>query len=101
MIQAYEDTYLPQVQVAQKIFGAMAFNGQLPVSSPPGFKIGEGLLTNAEGKLEFTLPEDAGINSDQCTKIDSLVEHAIIDTLFPGCQVLVALKSKVIYNKSF
>ncbi len=101
VIQAYEDTYLPQVQVAQKIFGAMAFNGQLPVSSPPGFKIGEGLLTNAEGKLEFTLPEDAGINSDQFNKIDSLVKHAIIDTLFPGCQVLVALKSKVIYNKSF
>ncbi len=101
VIEAYEDTWLPQIQVAQKIFGALDFSGKLPVSVPPDFNIGRGLPMQEENKLKFTLPEDAGIKSADLNRIDSLVLAAISDSIFPGCQVLVGLKGKVIYNKAF
>lgn len=101
VIQAYEDTYFPQMQVAQKIFGAMEFKGYLPVSSPPSFNRMDGLLTKEEGKLKFSFPEEVGIHSYSLNKIDTLVQAAIADSAFPGCQVLVALDSRIIYNKSF
>lgn len=101
IIEAYEDTYLPQMQVAQKVFGAMKFQGHLPVSVPEVFKLDEGLQTNAIGKLKFTLPEAVGMKSDQLNKIDSLVAYGISEKMFPGCQVVVAVRNNVIYNKSF
>lgn len=101
VVQGYEDTWLPQFQVAQKIFGADNFVGRLPVSSPPHFYLNEGLVSNTNGAISYTLPQAVGIDPSRLSPIDSLVEKAINDSVFPGCQVLIMKEGKVIYNKAF
>ncbi len=101
ILQAYEDTWWPQLQVAQKIFGAMECKGVLPVSVPPDFKIGDGLFREQVNKLRFTLPEEVGLKSAAFHEIDSMLSEAILDSVMPGCQVLMAIDGKVIYNKAF
>lgn len=101
VVQGYEDTYLPQWQVAQKIFGADNFYGRLPVSSPPYFYLNEGLVSKKNGAVAYTLPEAVGADPIRLAQIDSLVNVAIADSVFPGCQVLVMKDAQVIYNKAF
>ncbi len=101
LILAYEDTYLPQYLAAQKIFGAQEFSGRLPVSPASMYATGNGLSVTTTGRLKYTFPEETGIASSSLNSIDTIVKKAIADTVFPGCQVLVGLNGKVIYNKSF
>lgn len=101
VVQGYEDTYLPQWQVAQKIFGADNFTGRLPVSSPPYFYMNEGLVSKKNGAIAYTLPDAVGADPVRLAEIDSLVNVAIADSVFPGCQVLVMKDAQVIYNKAF
>ena len=101
IIQAYEDTYFPHIQVAQKLFGAQEFTGKMPVTSPPMFHLNEGLTSDRMDLLKYTLPEDAGVHSASLSPIDSMVAGAIRDSVFPGCQIMIARNGKVIYNKAF
>ncbi len=101
VILAYEDTYLPQYLTAQKIFGGSKFKGRLPVSPAANYKSGNGLSPSEAGVLNYTMPEAVGVTSNKLSNIDTIVKKAIADTVFPGCQILVALKGNVIYNKSF
>ncbi len=101
VILAYEDTYLPQFLTAQKIFGAKIFEGKVPVSPSSTFARGNGLSPSGTGLLKYTLPEEEGIASVKLAKIDSIIQKSIRDSVFPGCQILIALKGNVIYDKSF
>lgn len=101
VVQAYEDTRLPQQLVAQKLFGAGRFEGHLPVSAPPRFFMGEGLHADTLQVLREMPPLLKGVNPDLLAGIDAEIEKAIRDTLFPGCQVVVAKSGAVVYNKSF
>lgn len=101
IVEAYEDTYLPQVQTAQKIFGATAFSGKLPVSAYPEFVLGQGLKSVPVNCLKYTLPEECSVESNRLSEIDSLMQKAIGDSVFPGAQLLIAKDQKVIFSKSF
>jgi beta-glucosidase-like glycosyl hydrolase/CubicO group peptidase (beta-lactamase class C family) len=101
VVQAYEDTWMPQKLVAQKLFGAGFFSGRLPVSSPPWFAIDEGLNSSALHVLKEAPPSLKGVNADTLSKIDDKIRLAIHDSMFPGCQVVIAKSGDVIYNKSF
>jgi len=101
VIHAYEDARIPQQLLAQKIFGASGFQGHLPVTVPGRFARGEGIRTASQGLLEYTMPEEFGWSSTSFSGIDSMVTAAIADSVMPGCQVLVAHKGHVIYDKSF
>ncbi len=46
-------------------------------------------------------PEDAGFDSKELERVDSIVTAAIRDSAFPGAQVLVAGKGRVVYGKAF
>lgn len=101
VIQAYEDTWLPQQQVAEKLFGGGKFSGKLPVSSPPWFFLGEGLVSESSGILREVPAAIAGMNADTLARIDQKINEAILDSVFPGCQVLAAKNGMIVYNKSF
>jgi CubicO group peptidase (beta-lactamase class C family) len=52
-------------------------------------------------RLQYTVPEDAGINSDNLIGIDDIAVEAIFNQATPGCVVLVAKDGKVIFNKAY
>ena len=52
-------------------------------------------------RLSFGNPAEAGLNNNTLQNIDDLVHQAIQDSVFPGAQVLVARKGKVVFNKQF
>ena len=101
LVLSYEDTYLPQYLTAQCLFGAIQTKGHLPVSPTTDFRRGDGTITAKSNCLKFTLSQELNIDPVNLRNIDTLIHHAIADTVFPGCQVLAAMDGKVFYNRSF
>lgn len=101
LIMSYQNDPHFQELSAQMIFGAFGSKGRLPVTVSRTYKEGSGLNTTALNRFEYSIPEEAGIDSEDLTSIDSIVAEGINEKAYPGCQVLVAKEGKVIYHKSF
>ncbi|MGZ3925913.1 MAG: serine hydrolase domain-containing protein [Mucilaginibacter sp.] len=85
---------------AQAIFGGIAVIQTLSHTFSPKYRANTGFLT-AKTRLQYTVPEDAGVNSDNLLAIDNIALEAIRNQATPGCVVLVAKDGKVIFNKSY
>ncbi|MFZ6665948.1 glycoside hydrolase family 3 N-terminal domain-containing protein [Peijinzhouia sedimentorum] len=101
LVCAYEDNETSRQLAPQILFGAMPAYGKLPVSPSPVYPVGWGFETAFLGRLFYTLPEEAGMDSNTLNKIDEIVKEAIRDRATPGAQVLVARKGAVVYSKNF
>lgn len=101
VIVAYEDTDMAQDIAAQSLFGANPILGKLPVTASPKFHLGKGITTPSLGRLGFSSPERVGMSSDTLTKIAKVVDTIINTSAAPGCQILIARKGKIVYQKSF
>ena len=97
----YQNSQLAQEKAAQIIFGALPATGTLPVSINSEFPVGTGLTTKAIGRLGYSIPERVGIDSGALARVDSLVQNGLDSLMFPGAQVLIAKKGRVVYEKSF
>lgn len=100
MVCGYQDVPAARTAMAQLLFGGIAAQGRLPVSVGTRYPAGTGIQTEATA-LSYGLPEQVGFCSADFAVIDSLVEHGIDTGAYPGCQVLIAYKGKVIYDKNF
>jgi CubicO group peptidase (beta-lactamase class C family) len=85
---------------AQAIFGGVAITQKLTSTITQRYRFGMGFLTE-KTRLQYTVPEDAGINSDNLQGIDQVAREAIAARATPGCVVLVAKDGKVIFNKAY
>ncbi len=85
---------------AQLIFGGIAASGTLSTKINDTISYGYGIKTQ-KTRLKYSLPEDAGLNSEKLKDIDSIVNYAIATGVMPGCQVFVAKNGIVVYDKSF
>ncbi|MBS1558556.1 MAG: serine hydrolase [Bacteroidetes bacterium] len=74
------------------------------------FDISEGLAKVAAEKIfgartlnrfTYTRPEAASMDSEVLNEIESIAQEAISTGATPGCHVLIARHSKVVYEKSF
>ena len=101
VIVSYQNSKIAQETSAEIIFGALAAQGTLPVSSGPYFSVGQGVQTNSLERLGYSFPERVGMSSYKLEKIDSIANHAVKAGMTPGIQIVVAKKGKVIYNKNF
>ena len=101
VVIAYEDHRYAQDRAGQFIMGAFASQGTLPVTVSDNFKRGRGIPVAWGGKLKESQPEEVGISRVKLAEIDSVVKGGIAAGAFPGCQVLVAVDGKIIYNKAF
>lgn len=101
VLLAYEDLPAYNQLAALALTGAFPAQGKMPVSVGPAFPLAGGEETSALERLEYVYPEEAGIDHTPLTYIDTMVNEAIRNKVFPGCQVLAAYKGKVIYSKSF
>ena len=100
-VTAYENNRYAQTAAAQFIYGAIPSTGKLPTSLNTSMPYGYGLQINSIGRLKFSQPEELGVSSLKLKEIDRIAENAIEKGAFPGCQIVIALKGKIIYRKSF
>jgi beta-glucosidase-like glycosyl hydrolase/CubicO group peptidase (beta-lactamase class C family) len=101
VIISYNDNPEIQKYTAQLIFGGINASGILPVTISNNYKEGNGIKTNEKIRLKFGMPEDLGINTKRLNSIDTIINYAIKQNVFPGCQILCAKDGIVFYNKSF
>lgn len=101
IIVAYENNKFVQNRVAQMLFGAIPFNGKLMTTITPEFPKGTGIQIKSNGRLKFSQPEEVGVDPLKLSEIDKIVETAIAQNVFPGCQIVAAVDGKVFYRKSF
>ncbi|MBX7125434.1 MAG: serine hydrolase [Cyclobacteriaceae bacterium] len=97
VVEAYTEGSRTQSLVAQTIFGGTGAGGDLPVKV-------EGLSsakTEALGRLAYAVPEDVGMDSRMLEQIVPIAREAIDMGATPGCQILVARRGKVIWERSF
>lgn len=99
IVLAYEDNPLVQDITAQLIFGSGEIQGKAPVDL--GFNYIKNIKRPNLYRLGYATPEFAACSSKVLEQIDELAAQMIRNKTTPGCQILVARKGKVIYNKSF
>ena len=101
IIMSYQNSKVSQELSAQLIFGAREAKGKLPVSLGEDFPLNTFLKTKSLRRLQYGTPESVGLNSYKLRKIDSLANMGIKDGMYPGAQIVVARKGKIVYQKNF
>lgn len=86
--------------IPQAIFGGLPADGLLPVAYG-GLPSGTSVVTEDLQRLEYSFPEDAGVDSQTLDRIAQIANEAISAGSTPGCYVLVAKDGKVIYDRAF
>ncbi len=99
-VLAYESSIFIQKACAHGIFGAISIEGKLPITLPDIFPK-ETSIRIVKSRLEYSFPEMVGLNSSVLQRIDSIATDAIAQGVMPGCQVLVARRGAIVYQKSF
>ena len=99
MLLGYQNSIFAQKIVAQSIFGGNSIRGSIPVSTKH-FDMGTGIKADSI-RLSYSLDLTSSFNKVLEFKIDSLVESAIFEKAMPGCQILIAKKGDVVFNKSY
>lgn len=101
VIMGYQDDDINHLKAAQVIFGANSADASLSVTVNSQFKEGDKVKIDSFGIMSYAFPEEVGVSSNKLRKIDSLAKYAIRIKATPGCQVLVARKGKIVFEKSY
>lgn len=102
LIIAYQNSIIAQELSAQMIFGGIGAHGKLPASMGNRYKKGDGLTIDHAIRLKYSMPEDAGLSSLKINRgIDSIVNIALNQKAYPGCNVLIAKDGKIIFQKAY
>lgn len=101
LVVAYQDNATMQDLTAQAIVGSLPVTGTLPVSATNIFKAGTGEQRSASGRMPFGLPAQAGMMENKLQRIDSIMQKALCDSVFPGAQIVIARGGVITYCKSF
>ena len=101
VVVAYQNSPLAQERAAQLLFGAIPARGKLPVTAHREFPVNTGLELNSLMRLGYSSPERVGISSSKLAEVDKLVQNGLDSLMYPGAQVLVARKGKIVYYKGF
>jgi len=101
VVVGYQNSKIAQEKVAEVIFGAIGATGKLPVSAHDELPEGTGVDVEPIQRLGYSIPERVGMSSEMLAEVDTLVQHGMDSLMFPGAQVLIARRGKVIYNKNF
>lgn len=101
VVMAYQNSKLAQEKAAQLIFGAIPAKGVLPVTAHKDFPVNTNVQLKSLMRLGYSYPERVGLSSSKLADVDHLVQDGLDSLMYPGAQVLIARKGKVVYNKGF
>jgi len=99
IVVAYQDNPSTELAAAGVIFGGIAAQGKLPVTSSV-FPFGAGDKTE-KTRLAYVLSEETGIPRRELKAIDSIALEGLKLNAYPGCQILLAKNGKIFYEKAF
>lgn len=100
LVAAYDDTPELRKYAAQALFGGIDVTGVFPVNVANVADEGSG-VTLLKNRLGYFSPIAAGMDNDMVRRIDSIARVGVREKAFPGCQVVVARKGKVVLDKSY
>lgn len=100
LIWTEQNTPAAATVIAQAIFGGIGLNKTLATTLSAKYTAGSGFSTSST-RLKYTVPEDAGVNTNNLKEIDAIAKEAIDAHATPGLVVLVAKDGKVIFNKAY
>lgn len=101
ILLTYEDDPLYQQKAMQAIFGGISLSGRLPVSAGRLARAGTGVFTGPPVRLGYGEPEDVGLDPDTLQRMEGIIYRAIRDRAIPGCQLLVARRGKIVWQKGY
>jgi CubicO group peptidase (beta-lactamase class C family) len=101
LVLGYQNSAMVQGKMAESLFGAIPVKGRLPVTAHPQFPVNSGIDLAPLGRLGYSIPERVGMVSEFLADVDTLVQQGLDSLMYPGAQVLIARRGKVIYNKNF
>ena len=102
LLLAYQNSEIAQELAAQLLFGGIGARGKLPFPVENQYHPGDGLTIGQAIRLKYTVPEEVGLNSVRLNaRVDSIVNNALMQKAFPGCNVLIAKDGKVIFQKAY
>ncbi len=98
----FEDEEEAHMAAANVLFGVNSAQGKVPVNtlSADG-KLDYGYEVESFARLGFAMPSEVGMSATKLQEIRKVVNSAIMGEEFPGCQVLVARKGKVVFYEGF
>ncbi|MDR9398472.1 MAG: glycoside hydrolase family 3 N-terminal domain-containing protein [Salibacter sp.] len=100
ILVSYEESEFAQHYAAEALFGAVPVSGKLPVTIDQHYIVGSGARTKKIKRFTYSEPQTAGLNPQVLSRITSIAQHGIDEQAYPGCQILVARKGKVVYHKA-
>ncbi len=102
LILAYQDNNYTEDLSAQLIFGGIGARGALPVTISEKWPSDFGITTPGNLRLKYGIPETAGLSSQILDRrIDSIALAGLNARAYPGCEVLVARKGTVVFDKCY
>lgn len=101
VVVGYENHPLAQEMAGQLVMGINGADGRLPVAVNQELKRGEGVTISSLDRMGSVEPEAIGLSSAKLNEIDEIAQKGIASGAFPGCQVLVAIEGKIVYQKAF
>ena len=102
LILTYQENKDVEELSAQLIFGAIGAKGALPVTINDKWKSGFGIITPGNLRMQYGLPESAGLSSELLMqKVDSIANAGLEAKAYPGCVVMIARKGVVVYQKTY
>ena len=102
VILTYQENEYTEDLSAQLIFGGIGACGSLPVTINNKWLNGFGIMTPGNLRMQYGLPESAGMISEILNrKIDSIANLGIVRNAYPGCEVMVARKGIVVFQKTY
>lgn len=102
VVCGFEDEQEAHMAAANVLFGVNSASGKVPVNtlSADG-KLDYGYEIESFQRLGFAMPSEVGMDAGKLEEIRKIAVSAINTEEFPGCQVLVARKGKVVYYEGF
>jgi len=100
IIQSYGNLPIEQELCAQALMGGIGLKGCLP-SYYKEKKLFPSTFTSIKTRLKYAVAEEVNMSTKKLEVIDSIALAEISAGAFPGCQIFVAYKGVIVYNKQF
>jgi CubicO group peptidase (beta-lactamase class C family) len=102
VVVAYQNNPFTRKIVPQLLFGALAFEGKLPVSINKKYPVNTGIATERIGRLAYGYPEQEGMDSRKLVRGVDSVMQVMLDTMAaPGGVVLAARNGRIVFLKKY
>jgi beta-glucosidase-like glycosyl hydrolase/CubicO group peptidase (beta-lactamase class C family) len=108
-----------QAAAARAVQGVADITGILPIPIPPLYDIGQGIVVRTDStwrsgvdppvsigrrervSLEHVQPADAGMERELGTRIDSIVNEALADSVASGVSVVVGRHGRIVHSGAY